>query len=91
MKPETIKFNKHNVRNTKTGIKARVHYSLDNRYDKKKCVTLYAKSCLEPLSAVISDGYINNTDLQSDYFENGRVVLFENHPLYLAARERAEG
>jgi hypothetical protein len=84
-----IKFNKHNIRDTKSGIKARVHYSVDNRIDGRKCVTLYAKSCLEPLHQVISDGYINDTDIMTDYFDNGRVVLFEDNPLYPAARSRA--
>lgn len=38
-----IKFNKHNVTDTETKIKARVLYSLDNRIDGRKCVTIYAK------------------------------------------------
>ena len=26
----------------------------------------------------------------TDYFDKGRVVLFEDHPLYATARQRAE-
>ncbi|MEN9885461.1 MAG: hypothetical protein RL758_39 [Pseudomonadota bacterium] len=83
------KFNKHNV--TNGTIKARVHYSLDNRWDGRKCVTLYAKDYSDELGAIFSGGeYKNDTDCMTDYFEKGRVVLFEDHPLYAAARERAE-
>ena len=85
-----IKFNKHHVIDTETKIKARVHYSVDNRVDGRKCVTLYTKSCLEPLGDVLAAEYVNNSDSMTDYFENGRAVLFEGNRLYLAARERAE-
>lgn len=86
----TIKFNKYNVTN---GIaKARVHYSLDNRHDRRSCVTIYAKDyeAGDALAQIIPTAYSNDTDSQQDYFEKGRVVLFENHPLYIAARARAE-
>ena len=83
-----IKFNKHNVTNGTE--KARVHYSVDNRIDGRKCVTIYAKDYGSKLSALFgSDDYTNNTDTQTDYFEKGRVVLFEGHHLYAAARARA--
>ena len=87
-----IKFNKHNVTNTETGAKARVHYSVDNRIDGRKAVTIYHKDYSRALGDVFagSDGYKNDTDLMSDYFDKGRVVLFEDHPLYAAARQRAE-
>lgn len=84
-----IKFNKFNVTNGTD--KARVFYSLDNRTDGRKCVTLYAKDYGHKLAEVLgSDHYKNDTDLQSDYFDKGRVVLFEDNPLYSAARSRAE-
>lgn len=84
-----IKFNKFNVTNGRE--KARVHYSLDNRADGRKCVTLYAKDYGHTLAAVIGpDDYQNDTDYQTDYFDKGRTVLFEGHHLYEAARAKAE-
>lgn len=84
-----IKFNKFNVTNGTE--KARCHYSLDNRVDGRKCVTIYAKDYGHSLGRVIDSGdYQNDTDTQTDYFDKGRVVLFEGHPLYTAARARAE-
>jgi len=83
-----IKFNKFHVTNGEA--KARVFYSLDNRGDGRKCVTIYAKDYTGELGVVISDSYKNDTDIQTDYFDKGRVVLFEDHPLYAAARARAE-
>ena len=85
----TIKFNKHNVTNTKTKAKARIFYSLDNRTDHRLCVTLYAKDFGSPLQELFAAEYQNDTDTMTDYFEKGKVVLFPNHPLYQAARERA--
>lgn len=32
----------------------------------------------------------NDTDTMTDYFDEGRVVLFEDHILYAKAREMAE-
>lgn len=86
-----IKFNKFNV--TNGAIKARVHYSLDNRIDQRKCVTIYAKDydSGDLLALIIPAAYVNNTDSQQDYFEKGRVVLFADHPLYAAARASVEG
>ena len=83
-----IKFNKHNVVNTETKEKCRVHYSVDNHISGKPCVTLYAKSVLDKLSPVFADA-VNNSDYMTDYFESDRVRLFEDHEHYEAARERA--
>lgn len=33
---------------------------------------------------------VSESDLQTDYFDEGHVTLFEDHPLYEKARERAE-
>jgi hypothetical protein len=66
-----IKFNKYNVRDTKTGKKARVRYSIDNRVDKKKCVTIYAKDYTNDLHELFPSNYSNNTDIMTDYFERG--------------------
>jgi hypothetical protein len=82
-----IKFNRYHVTNGTT--KARVSYSLDNRIDGRKCVTLYAKDYSGALAKVLSDVYRDDTDMQTDYFEKGKAVLFENHPLYAVARARA--
>jgi len=82
-----IKFNKFCV--TNGVIKSRVFYCLENRRDGRKCVTLYAKDHNRSLGKIFPDVYENNTDSMSDYFE-GLVRLFESHPLYQAARDRAE-
>ncbi len=84
-----IKFNKYNVTNTETKDKARVHYSLDNRADERKCVTIYHKDYTNNLVKVFGDKVIDNSDSMTDYFEKGRVVLFEDDALYGAARARA--
>jgi cell fate regulator YaaT (PSP1 superfamily) len=84
-----IKFNKHNVTDTETKTKARVLYSLDNRVDGRKCVTIYAKDYDRSLGKIFNE-YENDTDTMTDYFDEGRVILFEDHPLYKQARERAE-
>jgi len=83
-----IKINKHNVTDNK-GIKARVIYSLDGRCDERKCVTIYAKDWDRSLGKLFTE-YKNDTDSQSDYFDQGRVVLFEDHPLYKEARAKVE-
>ncbi len=87
-----VKFNKHHVTDGTT--KARVFYSLDNRTDGRKCVTLYHRDYTDALFAVLGstlgENYRDDTDFQTDYFEKGRAVIFEAHPLYVAARTRAE-
>jgi hypothetical protein len=83
-----IKFNKFNVTNGTD--KAKVRYSLDNRCDGRACVTIYAKDYDSTLGHIFFEEYINNTDTMTDYFDKGRVVLFADHPLYAAARARAE-
>lgn len=83
-----IKFNKYHVTNGTT--KARVSYSVDNRIDGRKCVTMYAKDYDRSLGKIFAEEYKNETDSQTDYFETGKAVLFEDHPLYAAARARAE-
>ena len=84
-----IKFNKFNVRNTTNGAKARVHYSVDNRIDGRLCVTIYAKDYVNELDEIFDGEVIDNSDVYTDYFEKGKVVIFQNHPEYNAARERA--
>lgn len=84
-----IKFNRHHV--TDGSVKARVYYSLDNRIDGRKAVTIYDKDYGRALGQIFSGPeYRNDTDMTTDYFEKGRVVLFDDHPMYAAARARAE-
>jgi hypothetical protein len=88
---QIIKFNTFNVRNTQTGKSARVHYSLDNRTDGRKCVTIYDRDYGHALAGMFGESvYKNDTDSMTDYFDKGTVRLFENHPLYAAAREFVE-
>ena len=90
---EIVRFNKHNVVNTETKNKARVFYSLDNRVDGRKCVTLYAKDVLEKLGKVFENTQTkvkNDSDSMTDYFESDKVVLFEDSPFYESARKRAK-
>jgi len=83
-----IKFNRYYVTNGTT--KARVSYSLDNHVNGLRCVTLYAKDYSDALGVIFRDIYVNETDFQTDYFDKGRVRMFEDHPCYAAARARAE-
>jgi len=84
-----VKFNKFHV--TNGTVKARVSYALDNRADGRRVVTLYAKDYGHALGSLFLDGdYENDTDFQTDYFDKGRVRLFETHPLYAVARARVE-
>ncbi len=85
----SIKFNKYNVTNTDTKIKARIFYSIGRRYDERACVTLYAKDYDRSLGKIFKDEYVNDTDSQSDYFDEGRVTLFTDHPLYEQALKMA--
>ena len=84
----TIKFNKYHVTDGTT--KARVSYSLDNRIDRRKVVTLYAKDYNHSLGAIFTAEAENDTDSMTDYFETDTVRLFENHPLYSIARNSAK-
>ena len=84
-----IRFNKYHV--TDGVNKARVFYSLDNRTDGRKCVTIYAKDFGSALSKIFATEYQNDSDSMTDYFDEGKVVLFEDHSLYAAARKRVEG
>ena len=84
-----VRFMKYYV--TDGIVKVRVSYSLDNRIDGRKCVTLYCRDYGNGLSRMFGDSYINDTDMATDYFDKGRVVLFEDHRFYKYARTRAEG
>jgi len=85
-----IRFTKHYV--TNGSIKARVHYSAFRMTTTgQDCVTLYAKEWTDGrlLAQLFDEGYENNSDLVSDYFEKGRVRILADSPLYAAALARA--
>lgn len=88
----SVRMMKHFVTNgTK---KARVSYSaFVMNSTGKPCVTLYAKSWEDGrvLAEIIPEGYENNTDSMTDYFEKGRVRILEASPLYAQAIARAQG
>lgn len=85
-----IKFQKHYV--TNGAVKARVHYSAFRMTTTgQNCVTLYAKSFQDGrnLCEILDgEGYENNTDIMTDYFEEGRARILEGQPLYAAALAR---
>ena len=86
-----IKFKKYYVTDGK--IKARIHYSAFQMITTgQDCVTLYAKSHADgqALAKILSEGYENNTDTQTDYFEKGRVRILADSPLYAAALSRCK-
>lgn len=83
-----VRFMQHYV--TNGTAKAKVHYSLGKHYDGRTCVTLYAQGYSRALGKVLPNEYENKTEIETDYFDEGKVDLFEDHPLYAAARARAE-
>lgn len=86
-----IKFQKHYVTNGTT--KARVHYSAFKMTTTgQDCVTLYAKGYADGrlLAQIFDDGYENDTDLMTEYFEKGRVRIIKGQPLYEAALARCQ-
>ncbi len=82
-----MKFRKYFVENGE--FKARVFYSLDNRVDGRKCVTIYAKDYAGQLGKVFAE-YKNDTDSMTDYFDQGHVDLFEDNKFYNEARTAVE-
>lgn len=84
-----IVFNKFNVVDKNTKIKARVHYSLDNRTDGKNCVTIYAKDYDNKLGDIFAQ-YKNESNSITDYHDKGKVNLFEGDNLYDEARRKVE-
>ncbi len=83
-----IKFQKYFVSNGTH--KAKVWYSVDNRVDGSKAVTLYSKDYSHDLYKVFGDLYQNDTDAMTDYFERGRVVIGVDHPMHSVAYARAQ-
>ena len=83
-----IKFNKHHV--TNGSIKVLVHYSAGSRLDGRKAVTIYAKDYDNQLALLFPESHKNDSDSRTDYFEKGKAVLFEDHPLYAVALARVQ-
>jgi hypothetical protein len=71
-------------------LKARVHYSASVGYDGRKSVSIYSKDYDRTLGEIFKVGYKNDTDSQTDYFDKGRVSIYEGHPLYTKAVERVK-
>lgn len=86
MENTTVKFQKYYV--TNGVVKARVSYSLTHLNTGETCVTLYANDYSGDLSKVFPNGYQNNTDIMTDYFEKGKVRIMFGTPLYNAALSR---
>ena len=97
-----IRFMRHYVTDGET--KAKVHYSACDSYglpgNKRKAVTLYEQGYDRNLVKVFSNGYSNEngfnvpeykneSDMQSDYFDKGHITLYEDHPLYQEALNKA--
>lgn len=74
----------------KGGMKARVHYSAHTDSNGRKCVTIYSKDYDRALGEIFAAGYKNDTDTMTDYFDKGRVTIYEGHPLYEKAMERVK-
>lgn len=81
-----IKFQKYYVTNGE--IKARIFYSISSRADKREAINLYAKDYDSRLGKIFTNEYKNESDLMTDYFDQGHVTLFSDHPLYPAALKR---
>lgn len=83
-----IKFNKHHVTDGIT--KARCSYSISSRVDGRAAVNIYARDYDRSLGKIFATEYKNETDSMTDYFDQGHATIFADHPLYAAAKARAE-
>ena len=85
-----IRFLRHSV--TNGSAKCRVHYSYGDCYVEptgnatRKAVTIYAKGYLDRLGSVFGDRVINDSDGMTDHFEVDRVHIYEDDPLFAAAK-----
>jgi len=85
----SIKFYQYYATNGTTKVK--IHYSLDGRTDKRNCVTIYARDYNRAdFKAIFGDIARNDSDMMTDYFEQSHADIFESHPLYNLARQKAE-
>ena len=83
-----IRFMKHYV--TNGAVKARVFYSNGVLRDGSRPITLYARDYDRKLGAIFGSEYQNETDIMTDYFDQGHVRIPPGHPLYQAALERCQ-
>ena len=80
-----IRFMKHYV--TNGAVKARVFYSNGVLRDGSRPITLYARDYDRKLGAIFGSEYQNETDIMTDYFEDDRIRVEPDHPLYCAVME----
>lgn len=78
-----IKFRQYTVVDLKTGVKARVHYSINGRVDGRNAVKIYDKDCGKNLCSIMQCR--NDSDSRDDYFEKSYATIFENNPFYVDA------
>jgi len=84
-----IKFQQYYVTNGTDKVK--ISYSLDNRVDGRKCVTIYSQEYAQnTFRNIFGEIAKNDSDSMTDYFEKSRANIFEDHPQYKVAREKAE-
>lgn len=79
-----IKFNKHNIVDTKTGIKARVRYSFGQDIHGVNRVWIYEKDCARNLLKIFANAR-NDSDMMTDYIESSKVSFYENDEHYQVA------
>lgn len=79
-----IKFKRYSVEDTDLKIKAKVLYHVYKRENGVGCVEL-CELDFGNLKKILRGEYENNTDMRIDFFEKGRVLLLDTHPLYAAA------
>ncbi len=85
----SIKLMKYYAQNIETGAKARCWYSHGRLINGRDCVTVYAKTCLENLFNVFGGAVENNSEMQTDYFENDKYRIYPENPLWAEAVARA--
>lgn len=84
-----IQFCQYYVTNDEKKVK--VSYSLDNRIDARKCVTIYSSEYgNKKFSDIFGKLAKNDSDSMRDYFEKSHVDIFEDNEMYAVAREKAE-
>ena len=81
-----VKFLRHSVKDTETGLRARVFYSTGTPGE----VTLYARDYSNCLHNIIPRGYENDTNMAADYIAQGLVRINQESPLYPDARKMAD-
>ena len=75
-----IKFNKHNITDTKNKIIAKVHYSLGTGGDGINRVWIYEKECKRKLLKIFATAR-NDSNSMIDYFED-TTISFKNGDEY---------